>query len=88
MSLNRYADYEEMDQYGESILSKVRRLKAIPEPSAIDHLAAVAAPHGEAARRILRWESWQKEQAGNRELLDKLFGALPRFEFKIDVGVL
>lgn len=82
--MNRYADYVEMDQYGEPLLGHARFRRAPTEPSAIDRLAAVA--DAEAARRVRAWEEHVERMRENLEIVRRLTKAPARFSFKIDVG--
>lgn len=84
--MNRYDDYAEMDQYGESILSKAMRIYRPPEASAIDRLAAVT--DKEAARRVREWDEHVERMRENLEIVKRLSLTPARFEFKIDVGEL
>jgi len=84
--MNRYDDYAEMDQYGESILSKAIFRRAPTEPSAIDRLAAVADKR--AAHRVREWDEHVERMRKNREIVNRLTLAPVRFSFKIDVGAL
>jgi len=82
--VNRYDDYAEMDQYGESILSKAMRIYRPPEASAIDRLAAVT--DKAAARRVREWDAYVERVRKDADVIYKLTGTKVRFEFMIDVG--
>lgn len=60
--------------------------RTLPEPSAVDRLAAVGDPLCSAAERCRDYDEQAERQAEDRAVVERLAGAKARYTFQVDVA--